>query len=295
MILEPFRYFSPSTLEEAIDILSGNRGESKIIAGGQSLIPLMKLGAEISCIVDLKKIRGINLIEEVKNDRGNISAVKVGALSTYHEIESSGIVGKHIPLLSRTAGGIGHPLVRNRGTIGGSLSHCDPAADLCAAALALDATVSIYGPGQRARTLDAHEFFRGPLETDLQADEILTSVIFPVTQLRTGYDVQKLTLGHGDFPVFIVAVSLHHDNSMFRDVAIALGGVAETSIRAKECESLLEGRENITDSDLEQVSRLIMDTFDPPFSNELSQDYTREMLGVYTKRGIRNAARMITG
>ncbi len=295
MILEPFQYFSPQSLDEAFEILSEHHGEAKIIAGGQSLIPLMKMGVEVSCIVDIKKILELKTIELSNDGSGKVSSVRVGALATYNEIERSGPVRKNIPLLAKTASGIGHPLVRNRGTIGGSLSHCDPAADLCATALALDAQICITGPGMKTRVQFAKDFFKGPLETDLHNDEILTSVIFPVSNMKIGYDVQKLTLGHGDFPVFIVSVSLHNDGIKFTDVAIALGGVGETAVRASECESLLRGRESITVEDIQEVSRMITERYDPPTSLELSPQYTREMLSVYTGKALRNAVHMVTG
>ena len=295
MIIEPFQYFSPQSLEEAFEILSEHHGEAKIIAGGQSLIPLMKMGVEVPCIVDIKKIPGLKAIELSKDGLGNVSSIKVGALVTYNDIEGSNPVKKNLPLLAKTSSGIGHPLIRNRGTIGGSLSHCDPAADLCATALALNARICITGPGLKTRSISADEFFKGPLETDLQDDEILTSVEFPVSAMKMGYDVQKLTLGHGDFPVFIVSVSLHNDGKKFTDIAIALGGVGETAVRAGECESLLNGRQSITDEDIREVSKMITEKYDSPSSAELSPDYTLDMLAVYTRKALINAVQMVTG
>lgn len=295
MILEPFQYFSPTSLSEAQEILMKHGDEGKILAGGQSLIPIMKMGLEIPYIVDIKNISELSFIDEQVQENNGKKTIEIGALTKYTEIEESDIVQKNLPLLSMTVSGIGHPLVRNRGTIGGSLSHCDPAADLCVTSLALNGFMNIYTPDGKNRKLSASEFFKGALTTDLRKGEILQSIIYQVPVGKSGYDIQKLTLGHGDFPLLVVSVMLTYDGSKFNHVRIAYGGVGETAIRSTECESLLQGKESITDSDIDEVSERAMETLEAPLSLELSSDYTRKMIDVYTGRALRNALRIITG
>ena len=289
MILEPFQYFSPTSIAEAQEILLKYGDGAKILAGGQSLIPIMKMGLEIPCIVDIKNISELNFVRE-SNGR-----IEIGALTKYNEIEDSDSIRKKMPLLSKTVSGIGHPLVRNRGTIGGSLAHCDPAADLCVTSLALDGTIIIASPDGKTRSVPADEFFKGPLTTDLQHGEILHSVSFPLSKEKTGYDIQKLTLGHGDFPLLVVSVFLNFDGNRFYRVRIAFGGVAETAVRSIECENYLEGKETISEQDIEKVSEMAMELLEAPVSLELSQEYTRHMIGVYTGRALRNALQLVMG
>ncbi len=289
MILEPFQYFSPTKISEAQEILLKYGEDAKVLAGGQSLIPILKMDMQIPCIVDIKNIQELAYLKESEGH------LEVGALEKYSEIEYSDLVKRKLPLLSKTVAGIGHPLVRNRGTIGGSLSHCDPAADLCVTSLALDGTISIASRGGKKRAISAVDFFKGPLTTDLQLGEILFSISYPLPKGKTGYDIQKLTLGHGDFPLLVVSVFLEFDGQKFNKVRIAYGGVAETAVRSQECEKLLEGRDTITEKDIEGVSELAMELLDPPVSLELSPEYTKQMIGVYTGRALRNAVQLATG
>ena len=295
MILEPFQYFCPDSISSARELLLKYGEGAKILAGGQSLIPILKMGLEIPCIVDIKNIPELSFIDDKSVDGGKHGVLEIGSLTKYVEIEQSIIISEKLPLLTKTVSGIGHPLVRNRGTIGGSLSHCDPAADLCVTSLALEGTATIATVDGGNRQLPVGEFFKGPLTTDLQPGEILHSISYPVPVEKAGYDIQKLTLGHGDFPLLVVSVMITFDSRKFNKVRIAYGGVAETAVRSRECEELIEGKENITEPDIEKVSELAMKTLDAPTSMELSQDYTRRMIGVYTGRALRNALQIITG
>ncbi len=294
MILEPFQYFSPKSINEAQKILKAHGEDSKILAGGQSLIPIMKMGTEIPCIVDIKNIKELHFTGEIGNNSEN-SSLEIGALYTYSEIERSDLVAEKLPLLAKTVSGIGHPLVRNRGTIGGSLSHCDPAADICVTSLALDGVVTIATTDGNKRQLTVDKFFKGPLTTDLKSGEILYSISYPLPKEKSGFDIQKLTLGHGDFPLLVVSVAISFNGVIYNKVRIAFGGVADTAIRATDCEKLLEGKESITESDVDKVSELAMETLDAPVSMELSSEYTKKMIGVYAGRAIRNALKEITG
>lgn len=294
MILEPFQYFSPTSIQRAQEILLRYKDEAKVLAGGQSLIPILKMGTEIPYIVDIKNISELEFITH-NTGTSSSSSIEIGALTKYVDLQYSPIIKNKIPLLSLTASGIGNPLVRNRGTIGGSLSHCDPSADLCVTSLALDGTVNIIGPDDTARKLPVDQFFLGPLTTDLKNGEILYSVSYPLPAFKTGFSFQKLTLGHGDFPLLAVSVKMEFDGTIFRNVRIAYGGVADMAIRSHDLEGMLEGRESITDHDIDEVSQKATEILEPPISLELSSDYLRKMLGVYTRRTIHEAVKKITG
>ena len=292
MILEPFEYYCPETIDEACSVLEENADRARIIAGGQSLIPAMKEGAMIPVLVDIKKIPGLSGIYLSGKDHRDLH---IGSLVTHSHIASSNIVKESLPLISRTASGIGTMQVRNRGTIGGSLSHGHPAADLCTASLAMKGRVSISGKGGRKREVPLEKFFTGPLTTDLREGEILTEVIFPVPELRTGYDVQKLTIGHGDFPLFIAAVHLEFNGQIFKEVSIGLGGVSDTVVRGHEIEKTLTGKPIIGKDEIDAACRIAVETCEPPESNELSEKYTMRMVEVYLGRALRNSSEMITG
>lgn len=295
MILEPFRYFSPASLEDALNLLDRYGEEGKIIAGGQSLIPIMKMGFDVPYVIDIKKISELKNVSLKKEGSSNLDELRLGCLVTHSEVENSKVVRKYLPLLSKTAAGIGHPMIRNRGTIGGSLTHCDPVADLCTTSLVLNARVKLQSAGGQTREVPVNRFFLGPLKVDIKHNEILTEVIFPLNYGRTGYDVQKLTIGHGDFPLFITSVSIEYSGNTFKNSAVGLGGVADTAFRDFEIESRINGKSTIGEEDLEDVARIAVEKYEGPSSMELSQDYTRKMVGSYLKRALRNSVKMITG
>ena len=239
-------------------MMKDSHGEAKILAGGQSLLPVMKLNlTDISYLVDLKRIPGLSTIcidrDQVSD---NEEAVFVGALATHSEVAGSDIIRRSIPLLAETAAGIGHPLVRNRGTIAGSLSHSDPAGDLCVTALALDARMIIARYDGTRRIVRAQHFFTGVFANVLEEGELLEKVCFLIPPKGTGYRFEKLTLGHGDFPIIDVSVSLTIDSGRCADVAIAIGGVSDCPMRMSQCEDLLRGKENLSHEDMSRAGAL---------------------------------------
>jgi len=283
-------------LEEASSFLCDHPG-AKVLAGGQSLIPILKLNlAEVEYLVDLKRIPGLSDISIV-GDRlsEGKDALQVGALVTHSELEQSEKVKEHVPLLSETSSGIGHPLVRNRGTLGGSLSHCDPAADLCAAALALDAKITLAGKGSSRRTLRADQFFLGPLTTALEKGEILEKVGFPLRGEDAGHSVRKFTLGHGDFPILVVCVLVEKRRGALGKVAISLGGVSGRAIRMKDAEEYLEGRRGVTQEDFGRAAQLVVESCDPAPDLEVSREYKLRMVEVLTRRALAEAAKRAGG
>ena len=235
MITHPFTYEAPATLDDAVKALGRSR-EAKVIAGGHSLIPLMKLGlAEPELIVDIRRIAGLR---EIKSENG---AIVVGALATHRSIADDTTVAKALTALAEAAAAVGDLQVRSRGTIGGSLAHADPAADEPAPSLAFDATIRVVGPKGR-RDIPAREFFKGTFETALGQNEIVVEIRFPVPAARSGSAYAKFAHPASGFAIVGVAavVGLKADGTIER-AAIGVTGAAAKPFRATAAERALAG------------------------------------------------------
>ena len=235
MITHPFTYEAPATLDDAVKALGRSR-EAKVIAGGHSLIPLMKLGlAEPELIVDIRRIAGLR---EIKSENG---AIVVGALATHRSIADNTTVAKALTALAEAAAAVGDLQVRSRGTIGGSLAHADPAADEPAPTLAFDATIRVVGPKGR-RDIPAREFFKGTFETALGQNEIVVEIRFPVPAARSGSAYAKFAHHASRFAIVGVAaiVAFKNDGTIER-AAIGVTGAAASPFRATAAERALAG------------------------------------------------------
>jgi carbon-monoxide dehydrogenase medium subunit len=230
----PFAYAAPATLEEAVGLLTEHaEAEPRVLAGGQSLIPLMNFRlAKPGYLVDLRNVAGLSGI------RRDGDVLVIGAMTRMAEIERSPEVAVAAPLLTEAIGLVAHVPVRNSGTVGGSLAHADPAAELPAAALALDADLMAAGPGG-TRAIPAAEFFTGPYSTALAADEILTEIRLPVWP--GGHAFTEFSRVHANFAVVAVAALVELDGERIRRAALALAGVAPTPVRAAAAERALAG------------------------------------------------------
>ncbi len=237
MISADFEYFAPTSTEEALALLRQHGDEAKLLAGGQSLIPIMKLRlAQPRYIIDIGRLPGLSYIRE---DDG---AIAIGALTTHHMLETSDLLAAKLPLLPETAAAVADVQVRNRGTIGGSLAHADPAADLPAAALALAAQMRTSGPGGQ-RTVEADDFFVAMLTTALGADEILTEIRFPLPPARSGGAYLKVPNKASHYAIVGVAAAVTlADDGTCRQARIGLTGVAYKPSRATEVEAMLTGK-----------------------------------------------------
>ena len=228
----PFEYHAPDSAKEAVDLLAELGDGAKVIAGGQSLVPVLAMRlAVFDHLIDIRRIQALRGIEE----RGD--SVWVGAGTTEAEIGRSELVARRVPLLSRATPLIGHFQIRSRGTLGGSLAHADAAAEYPAVALALDATIEALSPrGQR--TIPAAEFFTGIWTTALEPDELLTGVTFPSATGRQGCAIEEFARRPGDFAVAgaAVAVGLDPDGRISRS-AIGLFGLGPTALRADSAEA----------------------------------------------------------
>lgn len=232
-----FEYHSPQSVGEAVEMLASLGEGAKVLAGGQSLVPLLSM--RLTYFDDLVDI---GRIPELRGIAVDGDAVTIGAMTVDTEVERNADVAEKVPLLAKVTPYIGHFQIRNRGTVGGSIAHADPAAELPAAAVALDAEMEAVSPRGR-RTIPASSFFQGFWTSALAADEVLTSVTFPVWKGRAGFGVREFARRHGDFAIAgaLVGVELDDDDRVAR-CAIGLIGLGATPLRATAAEQAAVGR-----------------------------------------------------
>ncbi len=283
MIPGSFEYFAPTALDEALSLLQEHGDDAKVLAGGHSLIPTMKLRlAEPAVIIDIGQIGSLRGISE-SDDK-----LVIGALTTHHELESADLVQQRVPLLAQTASEIGDVQVRNKGTLGGSLAHADPAADWPAAILALDADLQIAGPdGQR--TVKATNFFQGLYETDLGEDEILTAIHVSIPDADTKGTYLKMHQVASGFALTGVAVVLTKAGDTCQSVAVGITGVSDAPYRASGVESELTGAA-LTAGNIAAAAEKAVDGITALEDIHASQAYRQNLAKVYTRRAIEAAA-----
>ena len=232
-----FEYFNPQSVQEAIELLDRYGDEAKIIAGGQSLVPMMNFRlARPEILID---INGIKELEYIKTEGDELV---IGALTRERDIEQSPLVVEKWPLLSKAISLIGHSAIRNRGTIGGSLVHADPSAEIPTSLCALNGKVKVGGPSGE-RILESEEFFLTYLTTSLEPSDLLVEVRIPALPEKTGWSFGELSRRSGDFAIVAVGVLLFTETpGVCREARISMGGVAPTPMRAEEAEALLAGQ-----------------------------------------------------
>ena len=279
----PFEYHAPSTLQEAIALLTQYDGEAKILAGGHSLLPIMNLRlAQPKALIDIGKIPGLSGIRE---DNGTIV---IGAMTTHYLVESSSLLKQKVPILPETAAVIGDVQVRNRGTIGGSIAHADPAGDLPGAAVALDMQLKAVGP-RGERTLSAREFFVDILTTALQPDEILTEIRVPAMAPRTGSAYEKFPNPASRYAIVGAAAVVTLDgNGVCQKASIGLNGVTGTPVAAVGVEQTLVGK-RVNDQAIQEASAKAADGLEPLGDIFASAAYRAHLARVFTKRALTRA------
>ncbi len=289
MIPAPFEYHAPKTLEEALRLLERHGDEAKVLAGGHSLLPLMKLRlAAPRYVIDLGRLRGMSYIRE---ENGQIA---IGALTTHAEVETSALLLMRCPLLPETAAEIGDVQVRNRGTLGGSLAHADPAADYPAAILALDAEI-IAASTDGTRAIPAHEFFVDMLTTQLRPGEILSQVRLPRLAPRTGMAYCKLHQPASGFAIVGVAARVTlGKGGKIDSAAVGVTGVGPKAYRAKAVEKSLYGKKP-TPKLLAEAARLAAQGVEPLSDLHASAEYRREMAVVFARRALERAVARAKG
>ncbi len=280
MYLPPFRYVAPRTLDEAIALLREHGDDAKVLAGGQSLLPLMMLGlARPGVLVDVNGIPGLDRIE------ADGDAVRVGALVRHRAVETDPRLRAACPVLADAAPLIGNIRVRHRGTVGGSLAHADPAAEVPLVATALGATVEVRGAGG-ARDIPVHEFFRGYLETALGPAEVVTALRLPARGPRMGYGLAELVRRSGDFATVSACAVLGLDGGgRCTHAAVAIGGVGPSALRMRGAERLLIGQLP-GDRTLDDAADAVRAEVAPESDVHASADYRRAMARVMARRAL---------
>ena len=280
MISTQFEYSRATSLDDALAKLAATAGDGKFIAGGHSLVPLMKLRlSEPKILIDIARIPGLSGIREKDQQ------IEIGAGTVHHDVASSALLRRVCPALADCAAEIGDPQVRNRGTIGGSLAHADPSADYPAVMLALDAEIRMKGP-QGWRAVKAPDFFQGLFTVDLAADEIIARVTFNPVKAAA---YAKLHQRASHFAIVGVAAALDVKNGAIQSARIGLTGASSHATRLTDVEKALEGKPASADS-IETAARNAGATLEDLNSDiHASSDYRRAMIQVFTERALKGA------
>lgn len=283
MIPPAFAYHAPRSVGEALNLLGTLGSDAKLLAGGHSLLPMMKLRfAQPAHLIDL------NRIDELRGIREDGDTICIGAMTVENDLIASPILQRRVPLLCEAARLIADPQVRNRGTIGGDIAHGDPANDHPALALALDATFVLQGPGG-TRRVKADDFFLGTYMTALAEDEILTEIRLPAFAPKTGSAYTKLKRKTGDWATAGAAVVMRLDGGVVSQVRIGLTNVAPAALRATDAENALKGQA-LGEATIVAAAQAAMVACDPAEDLRGSVDYKRAMAGQMLQRAIRQAA-----
>lgn len=278
-----FKYVRVDSIGGALSALAENRGEAKILAGGQSLVPMLNFRiASPRVLVDINPVRELDYI------RVEVGWVRIGARTRQRALDKSLDVKRKCPLLAEAVKWIGHPEIRNRGTVGGSLVHADPTAELALVAILLDSQVKIQGTG-KSRTVGAADFFQGIMATSIAKDEILTEVSYPVAPARSGYGFRELCIRHGDFAVVAAAVQLTvGGNGRCTEARVAVAGAGPTPLRIRGAEEVLVGN-NGTDEVFDAAAARVPGEVQPFADLQGSEAYRREMARVFVRRALDDA------
>jgi aerobic carbon-monoxide dehydrogenase medium subunit len=285
-----FKYAAVRSVDEAVDLLAGN-ADAKVLAGGHSLLPLMKLRlATPGVLVDINHIPGLDYIREDEA----LERLTIGALTRHVDLERSVLVRERYPMLWEAAQGIGDPHVRNRGTLAGSVAHADPASDWPAALLAAEAEVVATGKSGQ-RVIPIERLYVGILTTSLQAEELVTEVRVPLPRPRSGAAYEKLERKVGDYAVIGVGVQLSFNEAgTIATAGIGLCNAGSTSLRARTAEAFLVGKPPAPDN-LNEAARLAMDDSDPVEDDRGPVDYKRAMVRELTRRALTRALERARG
>lgn len=276
----PFKYVAARSVDEAVAALAAADGDGKLLAGGQSLVPMLNFRLlEPAVLIDINRIEGLDTIEAV--DGG----VRVGALARHHQVEQDPLIAERFPIITAAMRYVAHLGIRNRGTFAGSLSHADPAAELPMLARLLDATLTVAGPSG-TREIGAADFFVDALTSDLGEDEMVTSVFLPDLPAGCTWGFEEFARRHGDFAIAAVATVLEKDGDTCKSARIAMAGVGHTPLRAPSAEAALagQGREAI-----DKAAEAAAADADPVNDLQGSAEYRRHLVGVLTKRALDKA------
>ncbi|NND74559.1 MAG: xanthine dehydrogenase family protein subunit M [Ilumatobacter sp.] len=276
----PFTYHRPETLDDALDLLATHGDDAKVLAGGQSLIPLMALRmGRPGHVVDIGRIAGLDSITV-----GADGDVTIGALVRHEQTRTSTDVATHAPLIATAMPWVAHRAIRSRGTVLGSIAHGDPAAEMPAVVLATEPTL-IARSSSGVREIAAADFFHGYLDTALRADEILTEVRFPAWSPNAVGAVVEVARRHGDYALVGMAAMLTVDGDTISSAALAYFGAASTAIRVPDAEQALVGATVSADT-FDAAAAIVSAELSPPPDIHASAAYRRHLAGVLTVRGL---------
>lgn len=271
----PFDYVRAATVDEAVAILAGSNGEAKVLAGGQSLVPMLNFRVvDVPLFVDINGIEGLDRIEET--DGGGL---RIGALTRHSTLETSNLVKDRFPVMHEAMKHVAHLAIRNRGTIGGSLSHADPAAELPTMAVLLNATI-ITANASGGREISAAEFFIAPLTTSLTPDEIVVAVDLPGLPQGSGYGFEEFAQRRGDFGIAGVAAIVKMDGQIVTKARIALMGLHDIPMRAHGAEAAL------VENGIDAAAAAARQEADPMTDLHGSAEYRRHLAEALTRRAL---------
>ena len=276
-----FDYIAPNSLEAAVEAIAAANGDGKILAGGQSLMPLLNFRmARPSVIVDLMHIPDMSLIER----RGD--TVAIGALTRHADLEFSDLIAQKLPVMAAAMPHVAHLAIRNRGTIGGSLSHADPAAELPMLAVFYGATIKVQGTSGR-RDIPAEDFFVSALTNCLDPDEIVFEIDFPVLASHAGWAFEEVARRFGDFALASIAVSLEILDNRIVDARVAVMGVADTPRRLREAEDALRGEGEPRTA--AKFGKIVRAGVSPESDIHVSAEYRKNLIGALAERAFTTA------
>jgi len=277
MIPAAFDYEVAESAEHAVALL-GEREDAKLLAGGHSLLPAMKLRlARPSLLVDVGRLGELSYVRDAGEQ------VAIGALTRHRDVRDAALLREHCPIVSYTAGQLGDPQVRHRGTIGGSLAHGDPASDLPAVILALDAELHVRGSGGE-RTVAARDFFTGVFQTALGPAEILTEIRVPKLGASTGWSYTKMSRRAQDWATVAVAAIVERSNGSIGKASIGLTNMGATPLRAAAAEAAIAGGATTT-----EAAALAAEDTEPPSDHSASADFRRHLVQVLAGRALEEA------
>ena len=279
-----FDYIAATSIDMAVAALAAAGGDAKIIAGGQSLLPMLNFRLlRPSVLVDINRIASLAYINETA------AAIRVGALTRHFQLETSPVIARYFPVMSCAMTHVAHLAIRNRGTIGGSLSHADPAAELPMMALLLDAELHVASASGK-RTVAARDFFLDALTVGLEGDDMVTEIVLPKLPPRTGWGFEEVARRHGDFALAAAAVTLTVAGGAIAQARIALTGVGPTPLRAADAETLLTGHA-LEDGLINRAIEAVRAVLAPATDLHASSDYRRHLAGILTGRALAAAWR----
>jgi len=279
-----FDYYDPRSLEEALALLDTHQGDGKVLAGGQSLMPLLNMRlARPNVVVDINRIKELNYV------RASDGGIAIGAIARQRALQTEKLIAERVPILREAAYYIAHPQIRSRGTICGSIAHADPAAELPALALALDAEMTLTS-AKAARTVGAETFFQSFFTTALEANEILTEVRFPAPPKDSSWSVLEISRRHGDFAIagIVAGLALDPERQVIARARLVYFGVGATPIRVTAAEDALIGQA-AAEPAFETAAQSAKQGIDPSNDIHASEEYRRAVAATLTKRALRAA------